>query len=147
MRKLRGFTLVEMVLSIGLLGVGLIGIFYFFANLLTSSMVTDQTIIAANLARETMETILARKDCDNSGCGYTTTLSTIQSGTYNASPVSGFSAYTITTTATEVDPDNDDSIDDFLDASPGSGYARVTVLVSWNAGQNTFTLVTLMANY
>ena len=67
---------------------------------------------------------------------------------YSDGQLSGdFSAYTRNVTIVEVDPDDDDAVDDFLDASPGSGYARVTVIVSWSSGTEQVKLETLIANY
>lgn len=145
--KIRGFTLIEAVLSLSLLAVGLFGLLYSFQGAVSSSGITDQSYIATNLARETLETIIARRDCEQSGCGYASTLSAIQANSYNASPVTGFPGYNVTTTAVEVSPGTSSDSTNFTVPTSGSGYARVTVTVSFNNGTNTVTLVTLMANY
>lgn len=145
--KTRGFSLIEAVLALSLLAAGLIGLLYIFQDAVANSLVADQTYVATNIARETMDKVISQRDCNETGCGYSNTLTSINSNTYSASPVSGFSNYSVITTALEVNPDDDDAVDDFADASPGSGYARVTVQVTWNNGTNSIQLVTLLADY
>ena len=145
---MKGFTLIESVLAIAIIGVGIIGFFLAFSGLMSSALLVDQTVIATSLAGETMEEIIAQRDCSQPGCGYAATLTSINTNNdYDKNPVPGFTAYIIDTAALEVDADNDNNTDDFLDASPGSGYARVTVNVSWNNGAESIEIVTIMADY
>lgn len=146
-RTQSGFTLVETVLSIGIIGAGLVGLMFAFDGLSRNALLADQTAIAVNLARDALEEVVARRDCNNAGCGYSATLSAISSGTYDASPVSGFPGFILDTNVAEVNADDDDAIDDFMDASAGSGYARITVTMSWNGGANSISLESLMTNY
>ena len=143
----RGFTLIEAILAIALLAAGLYGLLYVFEGAVSTSLLADQSYVATNLARESIETIIARRDCQLSGCGYTNTLSAIQNGSYNATPVSGFTGYNITVTALEVEPGTTTADTNFTVASPGSGYARLTVVVTFNNGSNSIQLSTLLANY
>jgi type II secretory pathway pseudopilin PulG len=146
--KIPGFTFLDAVLGLALLAAGLLGLIYVFQGSVSSSALAGQTLVATNLARETLEKITAQRDCKLSGCGYAATLTSINTDlTYNQSPVSAFPIYTILTTALEVDPDSDGGTDDFLDAQSGSGYARVTVTVSWNNNANSIQLVTLLGSY
>lgn len=145
--KTRGFTLVEVVLALALLAVGLIGLLYVFQSAVTNSMLSDQTYIASNLAQEAAETIIARRDSTQSGGGYANTLAAIQSNSYNASPVSGFTGYNLTVTALEVAPGSSSAATNFTTAQSGSGYARVTITVTFNGGANSYQLVTLIASY
>lgn len=148
MTKPRGFTLIEIVLTLAVVAAGFIGIIWAFGALSAQSLVIDQTTVAINLAHETMEKIMAQRDCNNAGCGYSATLTSINtSNTYDAASVPGFTAYAIDATALEVNPDSDGTSDDFLDASPGSGYARVTVQVRWNSGTKSVSLATLITSY
>lgn len=140
---MRGFTLIEVVLSIGLLAVGLVGVMISFQGAARSSILADQTVIATNLARGALERIVANRDAN----GYPSTLTAIASGTYNETGAPDFPDYSVECIALEVNPDVDGGTDDFLDASPGSGYARVTATASWNAGGNKISLFTLIANY
>jgi type II secretory pathway pseudopilin PulG len=145
--KIRGFTLIEGVLAVALLAAGLVGLLYVFQGAVVNALVADQSYVALNLAREAAETIIARRDCSLSGCGYADTLAAIQSNSYNASPVTGFTGYNLTVTALEVEPGTSPGPTNFTVASPGSGYARVTVTVTWNSGSNSIQLATLIANY
>jgi Tfp pilus assembly protein PilV len=146
--KSHGFTLIETALSLAMIAAGLLGLVQAIGTLSPNFMLADKSIVASNIARETLEKIMAQRDCNLSGCGYRPTLTSINStGSYNANPVSGFPDYVLTTTALEVDPDSDGSSDDFLDAMSYSNYARVTSTVSWNSGANFVKLYTLLANY
>lgn len=145
---MRGFSLIESTLSMLIIGAGFVAIISAFQGSSQNSLLADQTILASNLAAETMERILAQRDCNNAGCGYSNTLTSINtSNTYDYNPVSGFAGYVVNSTALEVNPNANAGTDDFLDASPGSGYARITVVVSWNNGANSISLESLMANY
>lgn len=145
---MRGFSLIESTLSMLIIGAGFVAIVTSFQDSSQTSLLADQTIVASNLAAETMEKIFAQRDCNNAGCGYTSTLTSINtSNAYDYNPVTGFTGYVIDSTALEVNADADAGTDDFLDASSGSGYARVTVQVSWNNGANSISLASLMANY
>lgn len=144
MRGRRGFTLIEAVLSLGVMSMGLLGVLYAFQGMGRSSALADQTVIASNIARGALERVVAKR----AASGYAATLTAITSGSFNQNPVTNYAPYTLTVTEYEVDPDVDaGATDDFLDASPGSGYARVTVNVTWNSGANNMNLVTLIANY
>ncbi len=148
MTRILGFSLLDALLGLALLSVGLIGMLYAFQGSVSSSGLADQSIIATNLARETLEKIVAQRDCQLAGCGYASTLTSINTNhTYNQNPVAGFSGYAITAVGLEVDPDSDGGTDDFLDAKSGSGYARVTVTVTWNSAANSISLVTLLGSY
>lgn len=144
LRSQQGFTLIEAVLAIGIIAVGIIGLQFSMQGASRNSLIADQSLVATHLAQETIERIIAYRD-EN---GYTSALTAINtSNTFDEDPVTGFPNYAIDSTALEVDPDDDNSEDDFLDASSGSGYARVTVNVSWNGGNNSIDLVTLIAEY
>lgn len=142
-----GFSLLDALLGLALLSAALIGLMYIFQGSVSSSLLADQSIVATNLARETLEKIIAQRDCNLAGCGYAATLAAINANTYDYNPVSGLSGYVIDSTALEVDPDSDGTTDDFLDALPGSNYARITVTVSWNNSVNSISMVTLLTSY
>ena len=145
---MKGFSLIESTLSMLIIGAGFVAIVMAFQGSSTTSLLADQTVLASNLAAETMDKIFAQRDCSSAGCGYSSTLTSINtSNTYDYNPVSGFSGYVIDSTALEVNSDSDAGTDDFLDTSSGSGYARITVVVSWNNGANSLSLVSLMASY
>jgi len=134
----RGLTLIEALLTIALIGAGLIGVMYVFHGGTRASLIADQTIVASNLAQEKIEQIIS----DRANKGYAATIAT----NYTDGQLPGeFDEFTRTVTIQEVDPDDDDAVDDFLDASPGSGYARVTVIVAH--GSESVKLETLIADY
>lgn len=156
-RKRNGFTLIESVLSVTLIAAGLIGVLFAFQNSIYNSLLADQTIVAVNLGRETLERIAALRDCDNAGCGYDAALTALVTNqTFDQNPVSGFTNYIVDATARVVDPDDDSGSDDFLNAdltgtsgvtneiTGDSGYARVGVTVRWNNGSDFITIETLM---
>lgn len=141
---MKGFTLIEAALATALLSAGLIGVLFAYQGAVRSSVLADQTVVATNIARRAVERIVA----DRIQNGYAAALTAINTtGTYDENPVSGFSGYVLDSTALEVDADDDDAVDDFLDASAGSGYARVTAQVSWNNGTNLIRLISLLADY
>lgn len=135
--------MIEAVLSLGVMAVGLLGVIYAFQSMSRSSVLADQTVVASNIARATIDKIIAKRDAS----GYAATLTAITNSNFNQNPVTNFPSYSVTATVFEVNPDDDGGADDFLDASPGSGYARVTVTVNWNNSASSMNLVTLIANY
>lgn len=144
MRYRRGFTLIEAALSLAILSIGLIGVMYAFKGMGTSSALADQTVIASNLARGGLEKIMAYRDAH----GYNGAIAAIANGSFDQNPVPNYVPYSLDATSLEVDPDADvAAADDFLDASPGSGFARVTSAVSWNGGLNTLSLVMVIAEH
>ncbi len=123
-----------------IIGAGLIGVLYVFTAGTRGSLVANQTIIASNLAREKLDQIVASR----ASAGYPATIAT----NFSDGVLGGaYSPYTRNVTITEVDPDDDDDVDDFLDASAGSGYARVTVVVSFSGGVENVKLETLLSQY
>lgn len=138
MTKMRGLTFIEVLLGTAIIGVGLIGILYIFGGSVRSSLIADQTVTASNLARQKLEQIIK----DRAVVGYAQTIA----ANYSDGRLSGdYQAYTRNVTITEVDPDADSGTDDFLDPQPGSGFARVTVIVSF--GTESVKLETLIADY
>lgn len=143
----RGFSFIEAVLCIGVFGAAVTGVLVAYQASSVGSMLSDQQIIALNIARDTMEQIHAQRDCNQSGCGYSSTLTSINNNSYNANPVSGFSNYVLTVTVSEVAPDGTNTTDSFLTTSANSGYARVTVQVTWNNSASSIKLVSLLTSY
>lgn len=137
---MKGVTLLEALFAIIIIGAGLIGVIYLFTGGTRSAVIADQTVIASNLAREKMEQIMA----DRVNKGYAATIAT----NYSDGQLSGdYSEFTRNVTIMEMNPDDDDNVDDFLDPQPGSGYARVTVIVSWKGGTKSVKEETLITDY
>ncbi len=148
MKKLQGFTIIESVLSIAVVGAGLIGIAMAIGNISAANLAITRNIVALNIAQESMEKILARRDCNNAGCGYAATVDSIRRGSFNENPLRSNATFAVNASILEVNPDSDgNSNDDFLDSQPGSGYARITVHVANMGGANLISLKTLLVSY
>jgi type II secretory pathway pseudopilin PulG len=140
----KGFTIVDAVLSVALIGFAFIGFLTIFQSGVQKIRLTENLLIAINLSRGTHESIAAYKD----RAGYAGTITQINTNNaFDESNISGFENFVIDATALKVNPDNDDSVDDFLDADPTSNYARITVQVSWDSGAHSISLVSLIADY
>ncbi|MFH1874371.1 MAG: prepilin-type N-terminal cleavage/methylation domain-containing protein [Pseudomonadota bacterium] len=140
LRNNKGVTLIEAVFTVAIIGAGLLGVLYAYLGGAKSSLLANQTVVAANLAKEKLEEIVA----DRASQGYAATILT----NYSDGQLAGdYSAYTRNVTILEVNPDDDNTTDDFLDPSPGSGYARLTVVVTWSGGTEQVKLESLIADY
>lgn len=128
----KGITLIESILAMAILAAGLIGVMVVFVGGTSSSLEANTTVVAANLAREKLEEIIA----DRATHGYATALSR----DYTDNPGGNYSNYTRTVTITEVDNA------DLTTSELGSGYARVVVVVTWG-GPSGVQLETLIADY
>ncbi len=140
LKNIVGVTLIEAVMTIAIFAAGLVGVMYIFFGSTTSSLLADQTVVASNLAREKMEQIIA----DRANNGYAATIAT---GYSDGLLTGNYNIYTRNVAILEVDPDVDGGTDDFLDASAGSGYARVTVTVTWGSGSQVVKEEALLADY
>ncbi len=134
-RRRTGFTLIELVLTIVVISVGLLGVLALFENAVRGAALADINVIAAHLAREKLEQIVH----DKVRFGYAALDETL----YPAESFSGdFSSYARSTTIDEV------SNADFLTPEVASGYKRVEVTVSWGAAANMhITIPTVLADY
>ncbi len=147
-RTIKGFSLLEAVLTMAVIGLGFVGVTRAVGAVSASSLVANQSIIATNIAAQTLEQIIAQRDCTAIGCGYAAMLISVNiTGSYNANPVPGFPGYAVSAAAQEVSGAKSGGGDDFLVPQIGSGYARVTATVSWNGGASSLKLVTVISNY
>ena len=128
----KGFTLIEAIISILIIGVAFMGFGYVLSNMDQSSLTADLSVVAAELARDKMEELVAQKA--NSGYAAVTSQASqsITQGTWDFSRdvvVSYVDANTLS--ASGVD----------------TGYKKVVVNVSWGAGSgSTISLQTLFTN-
>lgn len=127
--------MIEAVLTLAIIGAGVLGVLYMFAGSSKSALYADQVVVASNLAREKMDQVISERITD----GYAATIAK----NFNDGPI--FGIYNRTVTFKEIDPDITGTSDDFDTLSGGSGYARVTVTVTW--GARSVRLVSLIANY
>lgn len=133
-RAQRGFTIVDTILMMMIVGIGLSGIIMFFANTNREVLDSNFTVMASALAQERVEQVVA----DRGSQGY----AAVTQNTYPAEPnmAAPFAGFSRTTTVTEVDPANPNA------ALVGSGLKRIDVQVAWNGGQ-TVSLSTMVGNW
>lgn len=134
-RGRRGFTLLEMLLTMIVIAVGMMGVMQLFENAARGALQADLSGIATVLAREKLERIAVDKVRD----GY----AAIDAGDYPQEHFSGeFSPYVRTTEITEV------SGDDLVTPEAGSGFKRVVVTVRWGAQPSErIAIATVFADY
>ncbi len=134
-RGRRGFTLLEMLLTMIVIAVGMMGVMQLFENAARGALQADLNGIATVLAREKLERIAVDKVRD----GY----AAIDAGDYPQENFSEeFSPYVRTTEIIEV------SGDDLVTPEADSGFKRVAVTVRWG-GQlsERITIATIFADY
>lgn len=135
-RNSKGFTLVEVVLSIVIISIGLFGIMYLFDNVTRGALEADLNTTAIYLSRERMERMMADKVYN--GYNY------ITSANYPASEAVSVGGYNYTRTLTI----NEVSKVDLSTLLPNSGFKRIDISISWGAGGNqTITESTIVTNY
>lgn len=127
-----GFTLIETVLAIVVIGVGLFGVMHLFQGTVSDAMITDQAVQATALARERLERIIFDKKMN--GYDYVTQANypTVESFTAPYLP------FTRVVTIQEV------RATDLASPQTNSGYKRVNVMVRWGTANQVGveTLVT-----
>lgn len=133
----KGFTLIETVLSILVLSIAMGGTLLLFQNATSHSVDSDYRVIAAQLANEKIESIIADKALQ----GY----DSIIEGNYPDETLTGaFNGIQRIVTITEVDPN------DLNTAQADSGYKRVRVTVTWGGGAaqvRTLNVDTLLTEF
>ncbi|MBI4238246.1 MAG: hypothetical protein HY696_07515 [Deltaproteobacteria bacterium] len=126
-----GFTFIDTILMMVILGVGLTGMMSFFVSSNRQALDADQTVQASVLAQEKLDQIIANKIA----LGY----NAIVAANYPVENLGApFAGLTRTTTITEVSPN------DLSTASPGSGLKRVNIVVSWGVNANQAVQLTTM---
>lgn len=131
----RGFTIIELVFTIVIISLSLIGVMTLFENATRGALQADLNYIAVKLAHEKLEWVVM----DKVRIGYATLNQTLYP---NETFTGSFSPYTRSTTVAEV------SGADMVTATPGSGYKRIEVTVSWGAGASKrITVPTILADY
>jgi Tfp pilus assembly protein PilV len=118
-----GFTLIEAIMSIVILSISVPAMIYAVRNAHTQRVNPMMASTARWLASEKLEDIIA--DAHSSTRGYTYVLAS----NYPAeSPVTSFTGYSRSVSVTETGADL---------ASPGTGYKKVVVTVTWTDGTAT----------
>lgn len=138
LRGARGFTLIETILAIALLGIASMGLWAAFYTTVRSSGASEMMVTASFLARQQLEKVIADKKFQNLHYDY------IKNANYpNGQLPPPYSAFSRMTGIREVNPD------DLITDSNNSGYKRVEVMVLWNDGtqQRSVNLSTLVTNW
>ncbi|MDO8526398.1 MAG: hypothetical protein Q7T03_01780 [Deltaproteobacteria bacterium] len=129
----KGFTFIETILTLMVLGGGVLGVLTIYNQNIARANEMEQTLIATSLAEQKLEQILHDKK-------YQLYAYVIQANYPTENLLAqGYPGYTRTTTILEVDPV------DLSTAKNGSGYKKITVMVQTTGGLPVSipTLVTL----
>lgn len=131
-RNRAGFTLIEAILVMIVIGIAYFGFGYLFGNVTQQALDADLTVVAAKLAREKMDEIAQTK----ADAGYVSVVDESP-----AAVSSGSWTFTRSVDTTYVNPA------DFSNAVSDTGYKRVDITVSWGAGVGeAVTLTTLVTD-
>lgn len=132
MKNARGFTFVEAIISILIIGASFMGFGYVLSNTTQTSLTADLSVVATGLARDKMEQVIQQK----ASSGYASINS---QGVENL--MQGAWDFTREVRVSYVDPAT------LSVQVADSGYKKVVVDVSWGAGLNsTISLQTLLTN-
>lgn len=135
----KGFTLIEVILVIVIMAVAIPSLIIGVSYMTASQVNLLGTTTAANLAREELEKVIAKKMSTCGTCGYANI--TVGAGSFAA--VSGFPNYENKTDVELVDSNLNTSVTDL-------GYKKVTITVrAVGVGQSVpnAVLVSLLTNY
>ena len=131
----KGYTVIELLLTVVIISVGMVGIMSLFENATKGALQADLNIIAANLCRERLEIIVS----DKAAYGYASILSESYP---DENFSSDFSVYTRNIVVTEV------GSSDLLTESIGSGYKRIDVTVRWGSeNSQKVSIPTVLSEY
>jgi len=121
-RAQKGFTLIEVVLAIVIIGIALTGLLTLYQNVVNHGSQSEEYVTAAYLTSSKMEEIIADKDNQ----GYAFVIDSNYSTSENLT--APFLGYTRTLNFVEVDPN------DLTTPQADSGYKRIVVNVTSPGG-------------
>ncbi|MBT3182319.1 MAG: type II secretion system protein [Deltaproteobacteria bacterium] len=130
--KVRGFTLIEAVLIMAVVGSAFFGFGYLFGNLDQEALTADLSVLATKLAREKIEEVFQTK-ADGGAGGYALV---VDEG--SATVTSGAWSFSRTVDTTYVSPG------DFSPSLIDTGYKKVEVVVSWGVDAGESVTLTSM---
>lgn len=136
MKKILGFTLIEVLLTVVVVGVGLFGLMTLYHNSTRNVMEGDINLSATYLARERLEQLIADKA--NQGYGYV-----INDNYSTSTPVTvGSHIFTRSFNIYEV------NASDLITPEVDTGYKRIDMTLTWGTGAGqSMTIPTLITNY
>lgn len=131
----RGFTLVDTILMMVVVGIGVSGLMAYFISVNRQAMNSNMTVAASVLAQERIDQVVAAKVYQ----GY----NFVVAANYPNENLGGaFAGYSRTTQIQEVNPA------DLTTAQVGSGLKRIDITVQWSAAPaDRVILTTLVTQY
>jgi type II secretory pathway pseudopilin PulG len=128
----KGFTLLEAVLIMFIIGSAFFSFGYLFGNLDQEALDADLTVIATKVARQKLEQLIQTKADSGYAAITNSGPTTVTVGTWN---------FTLQVTTSSVNPS------DMSASVVETGYKKVVISVSWAAGGgNSISLTTLFGN-
>jgi len=136
MKKRLGFTLIEVLLTVVIVGVGLFGLMTLYHNASRKVMEGDVNMAATYLVRERLEQIIADKV--SQGYGYVIN----DNYTTSAAVTVGNHMFTRSFNIYEV------NASDLITPEIGTGHKRIDMTLTWGTGAGqSITTPTLVTNY
>lgn len=135
-KNVRGFTLIELILTTMIISIGLFGVLVIFGSSISGVISGDANIVATYLAQEKMEQLISDKV--NYGYAY------MNNSNYTTTEDISYGGYTFTRSFNmyQVQPGN------LTTAQSNSGYTRINLTISWGGGSTEhLDISTLVASY
>ncbi len=129
---IRGFTLIEAMLVMIVIGTAFFGFGFLFGNMDQQALKADLTVLAAKLAKQKVEEVLQQKADSGYAAVSSQSPQTVASGAWQ---------FTRAVNVSFVNPTT------FANSVSDTGYKKVEVVVSWGAGAGeSVSLTTLVTN-
>jgi len=125
----RGFSLIEAVFVMMVIGIAFFGFGYLFGNVDQEALEADLTVIAGKLAKAKMEQVIQTKADSGYAAVTAESPTTVTSGNWD---------FTQQVNVDYVNPS------DFSNSVSDTGYKKVEVVVSWGAGLGESVTLTSM---
>lgn len=131
-RKNRGFTLIEAMLVMVVIGTAFFGFGFLFGNMSQQALKSDLSILATKLAKEKLEEVMQQKADSGYASVSSASPQSVMSGTWQ---------FSRRVNVSYVDPTT------FANSIVDTGYKKVEAVVSWGvAAGESVTLTTLVTN-
>ena len=130
MKRIRGFTLVELVVFIVIIGFAAYALFRSFGSVLPRSPTSAQLTQAMQLAQERMELIQGQRDSSLAGRGFNNTVDLDPCNVGAPTVCTSTFGYTVTSAGTAPAPTAAPAGPTVWNGNPTANYKLVTVTVS-----------------